>query len=407
MNVDLIRRMAVTTWSSFVKQAFVIRNRSARPHSRFPGNRVLLSLEQLEARDVPDALTFLPDSGNWGVNTNWSGGQVPTANDTATIPAAKVCTVDVPAIAKEVGVAATATLTIPNLGGFGLLADNGVANSGTLNVSGVVFGSVANSGTSTITNTGRVTGMVDNSRSLRIFGGTITGALLNQFGGTTLVAIGGTVGTLSNAGAIWFTGALPSLSVTGDFDQGNSGTLEMNASGVNINAVEVGGTASLAGSLTVTLIGAAPNRQQQYFPVTWGARNGVFGAAGPYALGDYTFGTTYLANSLRLAVPDPQLAFLWEHLPSVVGVASGGPFAEFFDDAPGLTASDYSVTLDWGDGPETGSVTEYPGEPGHYLIDGPPHSYDSPGWYTLTIRLTDTVSNVTWEFQIEFYVSEY
>lgn len=397
-------------WRAVVKHALAPQNRPARTCPRFPANRVHLCVERLECRDAPAALTFTgATNNNWGVANNWDdlngNHSVPTANDTATIPAGKVCTVDVAGIAKSVDVATTADLTVQNLGGFGLLVDDGLWNSGRLFIFGVVFGTVANSGTCTITNPGRVTGHVTNSGDVTINGGTISGLLSNAVGGTALVTADGTVGTLSNGGTLTFAGVFASLTVTGDLT--TTGTIAVNASGPNINRVAVGGTANLGGTLDVSLVFGAANRQQQYFPVTWGARNGVFGFAGPYVLGAYRFSPTYQPGALRVAVPPIQIAWWPEHLPRFVGIASGGPYAEFFDDAPGLTASDYSVTINWGAGPETGWVWQFPDEPEHYFIGGPSHVYDSEGWYTVTISLTDNISNVTWVFQYTFFVSWY
>lgn len=68
-----------------------------------------------------------------------------------------------------------------------------------------------------------------------------------------------------------------------------------------------------------------------------------------------------------------------------------------FDDsfAPGLTATDYTVTIDWGDGTQTSGtlVADESIEGSYFVYADSSHTYNNPGPYSLSITITDDLDD--------------
>src|SRR5581483_9179987 len=63
--------------------------------------------------------------------------------------------------------------------------------------------------------------------------------------------------------------------------------------------------------------------------------------------------------------------------------------------APGLTASDYTVTIDWGDGSSSSVTPSYDPDRGAYFVLLS-HTYVGPRSTWITVTITDKFSNVSW-----------
>ena len=74
------------------------------------------------------------------------------------------------------------------------------------------------------------------------------------------------------------------------------------------------------------------------------------------------------------------------------GSPATGTFATFVG-AKGTTASDYTATIDWGDGStSTGTITA--GQLSSYSVQGT-HSYDKPGYYRVTVTVSGAKSTAS------------
>ena len=222
--------------------------------------------------------TWLPSSGNWNVDSNWSGGTVPSSSYDAVVDSGRTILVPVSGAARflYVGNSGTGTLNVnggtvtTTVGYLGYNArSNGTANvtSGTWNNSGSLYVGVYGTGTLNIDGgyvtdgegylgsnfggghegTATVTsGTWNNSGSLYV-GYTGTGAL-NINGGTVIDSSGEirkgtatvTSGTWNNSGSL-YVGYLNS-----------TGTLNINGGTVNNITSYVGYSQGSNGSATVT-----------------------------------------------------------------------------------------------------------------------------------------------------------
>ncbi len=73
-------------------------------------------------------------------------------------------------------------------------------------------------------------------------------------------------------------------------------------------------------------------------------------------------------------------------------VVNGAPVATFTDSFVYGSASDYTATINWGDGTTTAGVVE--GSDGAYGVRGS-HTYAQPGFFTLTVTLSDAGGSAT------------
>jgi hypothetical protein len=344
-------------------------------------------VEALEDRSLPATITFSQGGfaqapTAWDAPQNWIGGNAPLPNDDVVIPVTDICD-------------NWGNHTVNSIEVDGTFNNHNTLSTSSTNVvailtnSGILFGGVvSNSGFINLRNNSRLQGFVTNN-----------GVMLLGLAAAT------ETGSLTNNGTIDFVDAVSTLNFSGSFTQTMNGTLVMYvANGVcsQLNVQQgagapLGGDATLAGTLTIT--GNAANRADVYAPITWVTSNGTLGP-GMWTLGKYTFSSTYKAGGLALSVDDP---IVWGVPPNV---QSGQPFyaqlswvSDIF--APGLTAQDYSVTIDWGNG--TRSSADVENGPGDYVIWGGT-TYASPGTYTVTIYLTDVVSNQTFVSQLQYTV---
>ncbi len=79
------------------------------------------------------------------------------------------------------------------------------------------------------------------------------------------------------------------------------------------------------------------------------------------------------------------------------GAAYSGQIATFTDADQGLSSTDFTATIDWGDGSSSPGTITSSGNPDTSYIVRPqsPHAYVLPGAYVLGITVTDTVNHLT------------
>lgn len=70
--------------------------------------------------------------------------------------------------------------------------------------------------------------------------------------------------------------------------------------------------------------------------------------------------------------------------------SAGTTVARFTDADPAGTVSDYSATIDWGDGTSTSSGTVGAGSGGEFVVSAPTHTYAEEGTPTVTVTIVDS-----------------
>jgi filamentous hemagglutinin family protein len=170
-------------------------------------------------------------------------------------------------IASSVGGAFSVNAPIVNFEG-GLSANNYSFSGGTHTLAA---GTYNLGGTTTVASSATVTasgatinaagGTMNVSGTFSALGGSVTVGTLNVLAGGALTGAGTIIGTVNNSAGTVSPGASPGiLTITGNYVQGASGTLAMQIGGLiagsEYDQLVVGGTTSLAGTLTVSLIGS-------------------------------------------------------------------------------------------------------------------------------------------------------
>ncbi len=139
-------------------------------------------------------------------------------------------------------------------------------------------------------------------------GSLVFGSGMNLNGGV-LNGTGTISGDVINSGGAVNPGTSPgALTISGNYNQGSSGSLNIELSGTapgtQYDRLTVTGTATLAGNLNVALIGGyTPNNGDNFQPLLFGSRSGDF--ITPYNLPTFpggTFTPSYTATTLNLAV---------------------------------------------------------------------------------------------------------
>jgi hypothetical protein len=199
-------------------------------------------------------------------------------------------------------------------GGTITLSGSNWSNSGTLQASNggtlSLQGTGSNSGTLSIGNgsTVNVTGsLTQTAGTLMLASGsslTTTTSLVLQ--GGILSGLGTITGDVTNTGGNVIVGdsgtSVGILTITGNYTQGPGGTLSVKIggamAGTQYDQLAVGGTATLNGTLNVTLIGGfTPNSGDTFQPLTSIAETGTFASL----TGDGTmFADSYAAGGVTL-----------------------------------------------------------------------------------------------------------
>ena len=263
-------------------------------------------------------------------------------------------------------------------------------------------GAPSNCGTS---GTGAITSLGDNLESQADCGFTSAGDLQNsdpQFASTTPQNNGGNTGTL----AVAF--ASPVVDHIASNAAGCSGTDQRDVARPQGSRCDVGafefiapveGTTPFSGALVVPGCSLSSSPPPS---VDWGdgtssmptlTQSGALSGDHTYAEeGPKTVVVTWTddcgpqSRSFQVNVADASLTAV-PVSPTVTARAPfNGPVATFTDADPGGTASDYTATIDWGDGAITpGTVST---ASGHFVVSGT-HTYAAAGLYPTNISISD------------------
>ncbi len=231
---------------------------------------------------------------NWGNPTAWANGVVPNNTDgtvTGTLSLGRYY---------QVTLANNGTITLDMNPTIDSLTVSGASSQLALPV---------NSTLTTVVSTKLSAGTV------RLAGGNlvspeigITGGLLTGFG--TITAAGGSTGVCNigvcNTGGILAPRAsmtISSMTIKGNYTQGAAGTLSITAGSNTADQLSVSGTATLGGTLSVTLVPQVGSiaDNTSYYIVTAGARSGTFAGSATSSLSAVITGSiVYSGNTVKL-----------------------------------------------------------------------------------------------------------
>jgi hypothetical protein len=111
----------------------------------------------------------------------------------------------------------------------------------------------------------------------------------------------------------------------------------------------------------------------------------------------FTDGTAPFTESKTITVADAPLTQTGVTSPSTgtAGTAINAPTVTFTDGNPQAPLTDFTATINWGDGPPgapditTGTVAVNTGPGGGFVVTGPAHTYQNAGTYTETVTIAD------------------
>jgi len=152
-------------------------------------------------------------------------------------------------------------------------------------------------------------------------------------------------------------------------------------------------SATVNDQFNVSITGATPT-----FSLTTNASGGSITGAGAYTAGSVV-GAADVIEATDGNVSATAVALVGSSGTSIVGTAATGlpavegtvtsnqySLAEFYDPG-GVDASNYSATIDWGDG-QTGTANVFNLATHLYLVGDATHTYTKPGTFTFTVTLT-------------------
>lgn len=172
-----------------------------------------------------------------------------------------------------------------------------VANAGTIELTSVNGTAASTLVSGTLTNAGTISALAGTGGARNLAANTTNLGTLNWFGTLT--------GNLSNDGQFNPGGPLGTAIVSGSYTQGLLGTLNVEIGGTpsctSFDALLVGGTATLSGTLNVDLAdGCNPALAQQFVVISFGTLSGdflVFEPAGGEVIRSYVGSTLVLIGT--------------------------------------------------------------------------------------------------------------
>jgi hypothetical protein len=188
------------------------------------------------------------------------------------------------------------------------------------------------------------------------------------------------------------------LTINGDYTQTADGALDIELGGSepgsSYDQLAVTGTATLDGTLNITYVnGFDPTLNQEFQILTSGALSGQFArVTGTQTPSGRTIAVDYSAGGVTLMVSRTTTAE-GTTLTLNEGQSFSGTVATFTSSDPNADASQFSASIDWGDGTtDTGSVSADPN--GGFDVSGA-HSYTEEGSYALAVAITDSLTSQT------------
>ncbi|HUY34127.1 MAG TPA: DUF4214 domain-containing protein [Pirellulales bacterium] len=234
-------------------------------------------------------------------------------------------------------------------GDFATLSSPKLTNLGTMNLTG--------------TNPKQMYGNFSNSGSLNVNAGGTLG--IGAFGGTV------------------------------NFSQTSAGTLGIQIGGTpasgQFGEVVVNGTATLAGNFDLTLVnGFAPDAGDEYSALTFASDSGAFAKFSGLPAG---MTATQSATALDLAINDDVESPLGAAIAPTAAVMFNGTVATFTGSNPNGTSSDFTASIDWGDGvTSAGGIAVDP--KGGFDVTGS-HTYAQAGIDIIYIDINALSSGLT------------
>jgi parallel beta-helix repeat protein len=344
-------------------------------------------VEVLEHRCLLAELTWTGAVGtNWFDGGNWTlpgkkAGFVPGSTDDVIIAAGKdgnAATVPATNRAAEAG-----TVTVNQGGVLRLLnpllvsQNIQVINDGTIEI--------VRNGIFEFTTRG---GIFNNSVLQLSAGGELKGDVVNNF--DLQVEQAGTIrGNVLNNRTVVFSpfGAPPAhLDIQGDYDQNAGASLNVRVANTGIDFLNISGTADLGGSLKIDAGAFNPPLNASYIPLLFGQVANSFTDT-QWTIGDKVFFPNYRNQSLLLT--RFKLQANANDINPNQGIAFTGTVADFTD--PGLATpspSDFTATINWGDGsaPTSGTITA--GSSGAFDVTGT-HTYYDPSVFSISVTVEE------------------
>jgi hypothetical protein len=182
------------------------------------------------------------------------------------------------------------------------------------------------------------------------------------------------------------------------------------ASGITLeppSQTHAAGTMATVTAKVTDIEGKPVAGQEVTFEVTGGPNSGVTGSATTNASGEASFTYTgslsagtdsvvasfidslknkHTSNSVEVIWEDPKITATGKNVSGTEGAEVNGTVATFTDPDTSATASEYSASIEWGDG--TTSSGTVSGGSGSFSVSGG-HTYADEGTYPVAVKITD------------------
>jgi hypothetical protein len=267
-------------------------------------------LLRLEDRLAPAIVVW--DGGPQGTGTNWNdpgnwvGNRVPGRNDDALIDA-NFAGVTIVSSQNVTIHSVTSEAALQIAGGTFSIATDSVIDNDVLLTADPALPATTLAFAGTLTVSGAYT-QTDGSTTLLV-NGTLNVNFVDIQGGL-LTGAGTITGDVQNAGTIslsTFDPAQPNigtLNIQGNYTQTASGVLNVKIAGTGSDVLNVGGTATLDGTLNIVLINQfTPQTGDVFVPLSFGNRSGDFANVNGLTINDHqAFDPSFDDNNLFLTV---------------------------------------------------------------------------------------------------------
>ncbi|MFK2879179.1 autotransporter-associated beta strand repeat-containing protein [Rhodanobacter hydrolyticus] len=123
--------------------------------------------------------------------------------------------------------------------------------------------------------------------------------------GATLRGHGSIGGNVVNNGTVWPGGSIGTLTIAGNYTQASNATLDIEVGATAASELKVGGTATLAGTLALTVDAGTYTQGQQFTLLSAGSVNGTFGTTTIAGASNFAFLTptvSYAGNNVALTL---------------------------------------------------------------------------------------------------------
>jgi hypothetical protein len=188
----------------------------------------------------------------------------------------------------------------------------------------------------------------------------------------TLTATGGVEGVTAGTASVTFTDANP-LATTADFTSGGGSVSCDWGDGTTTSGTATG---PVSGTFTADCTGGHIYAEEGTYTVTITVTDD---------------GGSTIAPSTSVTTADAPLHSTCTGVASVSPQAFSGKTANFTDDDPNGTATDYTISIDWGDGHTTAGTV---GGSAPFTANGS-HTYTSTGHFTIKTTITDHSESTT------------